>query len=159
MFSKNMVIALVVGVIIVYSGNYAIYATAFPENPTTHDYFNKICDMPYIETYGIQTANFWTVGGDCNDRSFVFADYLKSKGEKNVQVCYVLQLDNEGHIIGNGHAFVLWNNKAYNFAHDPKGRYYDADLSEFKVYLKQHNMNTLYVLNGTIWNPNNKTSF
>jgi hypothetical protein len=152
--TKHLLIGLLIGVIIISSGDYVIYATAFPQNPITYNYFNKICDMPFVETQGLQTAQFWQTGGDCYDRAYIFAKYLKSKGEKNVQLSFAFKLNNKGMPLklkdGQycGHAFVIWNNKIYYPSHNKLDRIYDADMIYYQKFLKEkYGFNTIYVGN------------
>lgn len=138
-----------------YLGFYITTSTAFPQNPTTESYFNKIADMSYTVTKGPHPESFWTNGGDCDDRARVFAAYLKSKGAQNVQICWMARLDERGDMIaaydgGMGHEFIVWNDRAYNPSVNQSRRYYNADLNEYLAFMKDlTGFNTFYFENQT----------
>lgn len=138
-----------------YAGFYITTAMAFPQNPSTYAFFTKIADMPYIETKGPQIGHFWENGGDCDDRSRVFYNYLKSKGASGVQICWMARLDENGKMIssydgGMGHEFILWNGRAFNPSINESRRFYDADLNEYLAFMKNLvGFNTLYYENNT----------
>lgn len=149
---------LLAGVLILtslYGGFYISTATAFPQNPTTHEYFNQIAEMPYIITKGPQIENYWQQGGDCDDRTRVFYNYLKSKGANNVQICWMARLDSEGKMIpsydgGYGHEFIVWNGRAFNPSVNESRRFYNADLDEYLAFMKDLvGFNTFYYENCT----------
>ncbi|WP_321422757.1 hypothetical protein [uncultured Methanobacterium sp.] len=138
-----------------YSGFYVTTAMAFPQNPSTHQYFDKIADMPYVVTQGPHPETFWQQGGDCDDRARTFANYLKSKGADDVQICWVCRYDENGKMIpsydgGMGHEFVVWHNRTYNPSINQTRRYYDWDLNEYLSSLKNiTGFNTFYYENST----------
>lgn len=138
-----------------YAGFYITTATAFPQNPSTHEYFTKIAEMPYIITKGPQVENYWIQGGDCDDRTRVFYNYLKSKGAKGVQICWMARLDGNGKMIpssdgGMGHEFLVWDNRAYYPSINESRRFYDADLNEYLLFMKNLvGFNTFYYENST----------
>jgi hypothetical protein len=123
---------------------------AFPENPGTYAYFNKIADMPHIYSQDRQsTEHFWKYGGDCDDRALAFQEYLKSKGATDVHIIYVHIIQN-GTIMQDstgsyGHAFILWNGKAYNPCFDTSRRFYNVDFAGYLQSLKDlYGYNTWY---------------
>jgi len=138
-----------------YAGFYITTTTAFPQNPGTEQYFNKIADMPYTSTKGPHPETFWQQGGDCDDRTRVLYNYLKSKGSTNVQICWMARLDENGKMIpsydgGMGHEFLVWNNRAYNPSINETRRYYDSDLNEYLAFMKDlTGFNTFYYENQT----------
>lgn len=138
-----------------YAGFYISTATAFPQNPFTHAYFNKIADMPYIQTSGPHIEQFWREGGDCDDRSRVFYNYLKSKGATDVQICWMARLDSNSRMIpsydgGYGHEFIVWEDRAYNPSINESRRFYDANLDEYLLFMKNLvGFNTFYYENQT----------
>jgi hypothetical protein len=140
----------------VYSGFYTATSMAFPQNPGTYSYFNKICEMPNQNTYGPHPESFWIVGGDCDDRARVFAGYLKDKGATDVQVCWMTTIDEKGNIApagdgSRGHEFIIWKGKVYNPSNGVEGRFYDAPLDDFLLFMKDLvGYNTLYFQNGTV---------
>jgi hypothetical protein len=150
-----------VGLLIMFSSFYVVTATAFPDNPGTQAYFDKICNQPYIFTEGPSNeSHFWKYGGDCDDRAMVFATYLKSKGATNVQICWVCRLDENGTMIPiydgtlSGHVFVVWNNQVYNPANPKNHRFYNTDITTFKKFLKEtYGFNTWYFENQTVGTP------
>jgi disulfide bond formation protein DsbB len=139
----------------VYSGFYMATSTAFPQNPGTYSYFNAICEMPNQDTYGPHPETFWEQGGDCDDRARVFANYLKSKGATNVQICWMTTLSENGTMItasdgGLGHEFVIWDDKVYNPSNGVEGRFYNASLKDFLSFMKNlMGYNTFYYENQT----------
>lgn len=141
-----------------YSGFYISTATAFPQNPSTYAYFNKISDMPHVyHISAISTEEFWAHGGDCSDRAQVFKQYLESKGATNIQTVNVRCVVNGNSVMTKnndyGHCFLLWNGKVYNPALNKTVRFYDKDLNEYKKILKSDyygGVNTLYYENGTV---------
>lgn len=138
-----------------YAGFYITTATAFPQNPSTYQYFTKIADMPYKVTTGPHPESFWEKGGDCDDRARVFASYLKNKGATGVQICWACRYDENGKMIAGydgvyGHEFIVWNNRAYNPSMNESRRYYDGDLNEYLASLKNlTGFNTFYYENST----------
>ncbi len=123
---------------------------AFPENPETYAYFMKIADMPHTYNPDRQsTDHFWQYGGDCDDRALAFQEYLKSKGATEVHIIYVHRIEN-GTIMQDptgsyGHAFILWNGKAYNPSLDKTRRFYRVDFNEYLQSLKEiYGFNTWY---------------
>lgn len=157
---KIVLISGLLCVIVMFSSFYVTVATAFPDNPGTYAYFAKICNMPYVSTSGPHPETFWTKGGDCDDRAIVFADYLKSKGAKNVQICWVCRMDENGAMIpiydGRlcGHVFVVWNGRVYSPSHPKEQRFYNADISTYQKFLKKTwGFNTWYFENQTVGTP------
>lgn len=140
-------------------GFYITTATAFPENPGTRTYFNKICEMPSLNTTGPHPETFWQQGGDCDDRTRVFADYLKSKGATGVQICWVAKLDENGNLIqiekGDwGHEFLVWNNKVYFPSSVKQIQAYGMSIEEYKSFLKtKYGYNTWFFENSTTGIP------
>lgn len=153
-FRWPLIIAILV-LISGYAGFYITTATAFPQNPSTYTFFNKIADMPYVETKGPQIESFWMQGGDCDDRARVFYNYLKSKGANSVQICWMARLDGNGKMIrsydgGMGHEFIVWNDRAYNPSSNQSRRFYDTDLDEYLLFMKNLvGFNTFYYENST----------
>lgn len=142
-----------------YAGFYISTATAFPQNPSTQAYFDKICNMPYIETPGPKSPEvFWQNGGDCDDRALALKTYLESKGAIGVQISWVSRMEN-GTMIpcyngAMGHSFLVWNNRVYNPTLDKSHRFYDANITEFKQFLSQtYGFNTWYFENQTAGTP------
>jgi|GEM_PF-3580313 hypothetical protein len=141
------------------SGFYISTTMAFPQNPATHTYFEKICNMPYISTPGPQPPEvFWQQGGNCDDRALAFKTYLKSKGAKGVQICWVCRMENTTMIPSYdgsyGHSFVVWNNKVYNPSINESRRFYDGNIQEFQKLLKElFGFNTWYFENQTVGTP------
>jgi hypothetical protein len=142
-----------------FIGFYVTTATAFPQNPSTEIYFNKITNMPYTVTSGPHPETFWQQGGDCDDRARVFASYLKSKGAEDVQICWMARYNENGKMIPGydgsmGHEFIVWHNRAYNPSINQTRRYYDADLNDYLAFMKDLNgFNTFYYENQTIGIP------
>ncbi|MBI5460444.1 hypothetical protein [Methanobacterium sp.] len=139
-----------------YVGFYISTATAFPQNPSTQAYFDKICNMPHINTPGPQSPEvFWQQGGNCDDRALVLKTYLEIKGAKGVQICWVSRMEN-GTMVpcyngAMGHSFVVWNNRVYNPTLNESHRFYDADIPEFKQFLSEtYGFNTWYFENQTV---------
>jgi len=112
------------------------YTMAFPQNPGTYAYFERISNMPYVSTPGPHPETFWQKGGDCDDRAIVFADYLKSKGAKNVQICCAFEIEN-GSSVKVGHAFVVWNGRVYSPTHTKNYRFYNSNIPAYKNFLKK----------------------
>lgn len=152
---KLMIIVVTCAFVGLLSGHYIYADMAFPQDPSTYDYFLKICNMPYLVTDGPHPETFWTKGGDCDDRAFVFADYLKSKGATNVYICTAYSLDPNGKIIFkdneiNGHSFIIWNNKVYSPNNDINHRFYDTDIRTYQKFLKKtYGYNVWYGENNT----------
>ena len=123
------------------AGFYISTSMAFPQNPSTHLYFKKICNMPYISTPGPQPPEvFWQQGGNCDDRALALKTYLVSKGAVDVQICWVCRMENSEMIPSYdgsyGHSFVVWNNRVYNPSVNQSRQYYDGDIQEFQKFLK-----------------------
>ena len=133
-------------------GFYISTATAFPQNPTTYNYFVAISEMPFINhTFEIGASQFWREGGDCTDRAIMFKEYLHSKGAKDIHLIIARKIVNgkevTDHYGGKGHCFVLWEGKVYN-PMPAKDKYsiYGGDFEEYKHSLKvDYGYNTLYV--------------
>jgi len=146
---------IIISCISLYIGFYISTATAFPQNPSTHEYFNQIADMPYKYTSGPHPETFWEQGGDCDDRTRTFYNFLKSKGAMDVQICWMARLDENGKMIesydgGMGHEFLVWNGRAYNPSINESRRFYDADLDEYLAFMKNLvGFNTFYYENST----------
>lgn len=157
---NRLLIGVIICLIMIFSSFCITTTTAFPTNPGTQAYFDKICEMPPVPTPGPHPETFWIKGGDCDDRAIIFADYLKSKGAKNVQICWVCRMDENGTMIpiyqGNslGHVFVVWGNHVYNPSYPKNRRYYNTDISTFKKFLKStYGFNTWYFENQTVGTP------
>ncbi|MFZ3131197.1 MAG: hypothetical protein WA125_08890 [Desulfosporosinus sp.] len=140
-----------------YAGFYITTSTAFPQNPGTYSYFEKICNQPHIyhKEY-VSVEDFWKYGGDCDERALAFKEYLESKGSTNIQTIRARNLQN-GKFAQTpkgsyGHTFLLWEGKVYNPALNKTVRFYGTDLNEYKKLLKTdyYGVNTLYYENGTI---------
>lgn len=138
-------------------GFYISTATAFPQNPSTYTYFEKICNQPheYHKTY-VSSEYFWTYGGDCDERAREFKLYLENKGARNVQIIKARNIQN-GKIAPDpkgsyGHTFLLWDGRVYNPSLNKTVRQYGTSLDDYKELLKSdyYGLNTLYYENGTV---------
>jgi hypothetical protein len=154
---KNKLRTMVVGLILfgLMCGFVMLSVVAFPENPNVYSYFNKIAEMPHIYHEDIKSTDyFWEHGGDCDDRALAFKEYLESKGAADVHIYRVHQLENGTFVksINNdyGHAFIVWNGKAYNPSLDKSRRFYDYDLNTYLNSLKEkYGYNVIYIDNNT----------
>lgn len=140
-----------------YSGFYLSTATAFPQNPSTYAYFNKVADMPHeFHKNDVTSEYFWTYGGDCDERAREFRIYLESKGAKDIQTIHARNVQNGKFSPTKwgsyGHTFLLWDGKVYNPALNKTVRFYSTDLDGYKKLLKTdyYGLNTLYYENGTV---------
>lgn len=146
------------GLICMCSGLLISTATAFPENPATYAYFEKISEMPFITTAGPHPETFWQKGGDCDDRARVFKAYLESKGATGVQLCWMCRMEN-GIMVKTrtgdySHEFVVWNNRVYNPSFNESRRFYNTPIPEYRVFAaKNHDFNTWYFENQTVGTP------
>ena len=140
-----------------YMGFYVTTSTAFPENPGTYAYFEKICNQPHeYHEIDVSSEYFWTYGGDCDERAIEFRSYIESKGANNTQIVKARKIK-DGKFSPTrkgsyGHTFLLWNGKVYNAALNKTVRFYGSDLEEYKKLLKTeyYDTNTLYYENGTV---------
>lgn len=150
-----IIISLSFGVVFIFS------ATAFPENPSTHAYFDKICEMNNTTTIGPQSPeHFWQYGGDCDDRALAFQEYLNRSRATNVQICWVCYKNENGTMVfppikgGMGHVFILWNNKVYSPNLNESNRFYNSNIETYKLFLKEtYGYNTWYFENETVGSP------
>lgn len=138
---------LVVGVMVLIIF-YTIIGTAFPENPGTYVYFEKVSNMPYqYHEKTLSSKDFWEVGGDCDDRSNAFKDYLLSRGETNVQMC-LIKTKKDGILVASGesygHAVVVWNSRVYDPSPIKECRVYNMDIDLYKQLLKKNGYNIWY---------------
>jgi disulfide bond formation protein DsbB len=138
------------------TGFYISTSMAFPQNPATYSYFEKICNMPYISTPGPQPPEvFWQQGGNCDDRALALKTYLVSRGAEDVQICWVCRMENSKMIPSYdgsyGHSFIVWNNKVYNPSINESRKFYEGDIQEFQKFLKElFGFNTWYFENQTV---------
>ncbi|OPX58771.1 MAG: hypothetical protein A4E25_01490 [Methanobacterium sp. PtaB.Bin024] len=149
------ILIIITGAISLYCGFYVSTATAFPENPATHTYFDKICEMPFVMTPGPHPETFWQKGGDCDDRARVFKAYLESKGATGVQLCWMCRIENGTMVTTRtgdySHEFVVWNNRVYNPSHNKSRQFYNVPISEYQTFAsKTHGFNTWYFENQTV---------
>lgn len=148
------IIPYIVVIIIAGVAGFLFTGTVYPENPNLKSYFDKICEMPFTETYFPSPETFWVLGGDCDDRAHVFKNYLISIGAKDVQICWMNKIiDGKMVQVSNGdwgHQFILWNGRVYNPSHNPDSRFYNAALSEYLEYVKKkYEYNVLYYENSS----------
>ena len=149
MVKYEWLIIILLGVLSLYSGFYISTAMAFPENPATRAYFDKISEMPYMETEGPCPETFWQEGGDCDDRARVLKEYLESKGATGVQLCWICRVE-DGKMVKTktgdySHEFVVWNNRVYNPSHNESRRFYNAPIKDYQKFTrKTHNFNMWY---------------
>jgi len=115
--------------------------------------------MPFFDTPGIQDPDtFLKQGGDCDDRALAFKTYLVSKGASNIQICWVCRLENGTMVPASdgswAHVFVVWNDNVYNPTYNNSHRFYNANIPDFKVFLKKtYGYNTWYFENQTVGTP------
>jgi hypothetical protein len=149
-------IIIIIIILGMFSGFYVTTAVAFPENPSTYIYFNKIADMPHIyHEQNISVESFWQNGGDCSDRALAFKEYLESKRATDVKICRVYHIENGTFVKSAnndyGHAFIIWNGKVYNPSLDKSRRFYNYDLESYKASLKElYQYNIMYFDNQTV---------
>lgn len=158
MDSKKLHIPLTIILVLIslYAGFYMSTATAFPQNPSTYQYFNKIAEMPHVyHEQSISTEQFWREGGDCTDRAQAFREYLESRGATNIQMVRARYVVNGKCAMTEkkdyGHDFLIWNGRVYNPSLNTTVRIYDGDLNDYKVMLKgdYYKLNMLFYENGT----------
>jgi len=153
----STILTIIMVSVSLYSGFYISTATAFPQNPSTYAYFEKICNQPHeYHKSSVTSEYFWTYGGDCDDRAKEFKLYLESKGATNIQIVHGRNVQN-GKLSPTrwgsyGHTFIIWNEKVYNPSLNTTVRRYNSDPKEYKELLKTeyYGLNTLYYENGTV---------
>lgn len=159
MNERRFILVIALGIIIMFSSFYITVATAFPDNPGTYTYFEKVCNQPYIYTEGSSTeTHFWQYGGDCDDRAMVFKNYLQSRGVKDVQICKIFCWKDGTQVqIANGawgHAFVVWNNKVYDPQPKQGHAIYGMSVPEYKTHIKRtFGFNMWFNENDTVGTP------
>lgn len=153
----STILTIIMVSVSLYSGFYMATATAFPQNPGTYAYFEKICNQPHeYHKTDVSSEYFWTYGGDCDERAQEFKKFVQSKGGTNIQTATARNVQN-GKLCpagggAYGHIFVIWDGKVYNPSLNKTVRRYNADLDEYKELLKTeyYGLNTLYYENGTV---------
>lgn len=139
------------------AGFYMSTSIAFPENPVTYAYFEKICNQPHeYHEKAVSSEYFWTYGGDCDERAKEFRIFIESKGATNIQTVRARNVQNGNIVMDSkgsyGHTFLIWNLRVYNPSLNKTVRQYGTDLGGYKKLLKTgyYGVNTLYYENGTI---------
>jgi len=102
-------------------------------NQEIKSYFYKVAAVPYKVDFGETKSpeEFWKLGyGDCDDKSYAFADYLNKKGVQNIEICKVFN-ENTGY----GHCFVLIDGYVYDPTSEPP--LYKANQEKYLKYLEK----------------------
>lgn len=154
MKNKFYILALCT-MVILFAGYIGFVTTsyAFPQNPYTYLFFQEVAIQPHIyHAQCVTNEYFWEHGGDCTDRANVFKDYLVSHGAKDVIICNIFRFENGSEVKTPtkvyGHAFIVWNGKAYNPSIKESRRFYGVDFNEYIQSLKKLEGYNVYFYEG-----------